>query len=147
MANLCEFEIRVKGHIDNVLAVHRIINADYSYSDGKLEYCTDEHHFFRMTPYFSDIQKENDIATLLVCGDCAWSVASCMTENGYFKNLKNSVNFKGITLEQVSEKYKVTIEVYSSEPGIGFEEHYLYRNGVCEIDECVPFFKKWEFSI
>ena len=59
-------------------------------------------------------------------GDCAWSILSAMRErpSGYR------------SLESETERLGIAIDAYSSEPGIGFQEHVVINKGIVLEDEC-----------
>lgn len=165
MPNLCDFSIMVKGKPKDLEIVKLIFKADYSYSSGKLDYCTEVSHLFRTWTDFEAIDEDVSEGYLSLCGYCAWSVSTCMLEGGgtYYERMKNYQNFKGTSLLRISKEYNVDIEVYSSECGMCFQEHYLIKNGELLIDECVEWFEEykeelddyvstggfgdWEFSI
>ena len=48
-----------------------------------------------------------------------------------------------LTLFQAADELKLNIEVYSTEPGCQFAEHYKYENGECIDDECEPYQEEW----
>jgi hypothetical protein len=60
-----------------------------------------------------------------VDGDCAWSFQSAILDNGL--------------LQKIIKKYKITAEVYTEEPGVGFMEHYVWEEGELVVDECRDF--------
>ncbi|QIK57027.1 hypothetical protein G7059_03755 [Erysipelothrix sp. HDW6A] len=140
MPNLCFFNMQVKGKPKDLKTVNEILNADYNYENNKLISCSAEKHIFRTW----DIESSFD-ENLEVSGHCAWSVYSCMMEGPYtyYNQLKTFENFKGTTLVEISQTYNVDIEVYSEEPGMCFQEHYLIRNGVVEVDEETPYYENY----
>lgn len=140
MPNLCFFNMQVKGKPKDLKTVNEILNADYNYENNKLVSCSAEKHIFRTW----DIESCCD-EILEVSGHCAWSVYSCMMDGSYtyYNQLKTFENFKGTTLVEISQMYNVDIEVYSEEPGMCFQEHYLIRNGVVEVDEEIPYYENY----
>lgn len=97
---------------------------------------TNTKHFWRIG--FADVYYEtedniNDIKFVYICGDCAWSVHSCM-RRGLGTYAKDDDEHSTSLAEQ-SELLNLEIEVFSSEPGVGFQEHYLYKNGEETIDD------------
>lgn len=163
MANICEFSMLINGEPQKLLEVRKIFLADYDYSKDKVT-CTEDYHVFRT--WVDEDVNDTDVSHgyLSLCGECAWSVATCMLEEGYYQDYVTRDGFKGITLNQISERYGVDIEVYSKEYGMAFEEHYLIKNGKFEIDDVVSFesiydeasddwigekggFGEWQFSI
>lgn len=47
------------------------------------------------------------------------------------------------SLESESERLNLVIELFSSEPGIGFQEHVLIKKGLVEIDEVEDYAEYW----
>lgn len=70
---------------------------------------------------------EQDEKSATVEGDCAWSVNSAM-----------------YNLPKIIEELGLSVEVYSEELGMAFEEHYLYTDGVLDLEEVEDIY---EFSI
>jgi len=136
MPNYCDYEMKIKGSKSAITRVVRCLEADYNYSEGKPEH----KHFFRVfeANYNEDEMEDNGNGTftLLVYGYCAWSVWSCMCSGNhtYYSDLKESHPdiFMGTDLYEQSEDCE--IEVFSEEGGMGFSEHYLFKNGKCLID-------------
>lgn len=134
MPNYCDYLMRVKGRRNNVDAFVTIMQADYNEVPK---------HFWRVFEAdVCDEHTENGIKTVDIGGCCAWSVHSCMrdgvgTYNTDYETGENASH--GTTLEEQSKLLNLEIEVYSSEPGMGFQEHYLYKNGEELIDECIDY--------
>lgn len=60
-------------------------------------------------------------------GDCKWSIAS---------SINNPFDKKG---DLTSKTHDIIVELWSQEPGCGFEEHIVVINGYTDTDEC----KNW----
>lgn len=139
MPNLCNYEMMIQGSKDAIQNVIDCLKADYNYHEGKPAH----RHFFRVFDCFDEQEMEDwdgeGTYTMYVFGDCAWAVHCCMCddEGTYYDDVKKEHPdiFMGISLREASELYDCDIEVYSEEWGCGFTEHYLYRKGVCVIDE------------
>lgn len=136
MPNYCDYEMRIKGSKKAIERVLACLNADYNYGEGKPAH----KHFFRVfqaeKPY--EIEDNGDgTYTQQVYGYCAWSVSSCMLEGPftYFSQVKKDYPdiFMGTTLLEQSKDCE--IEVFSEEPGMGFSEHYIFKNGECICDD------------
>ena len=142
MANNCFYSMYVKGTKDNVEDFIKVIKSNYDYGTMEFEY---DRHMFRV---FSADEGElevldNDTYGVVINGDCAWSVASCMLEGGYYSRCKDSYgeNFRGTTLTRESEILNLEIEVFSEECGMCFQEHYIVRYGVLEVNEYVDWYE------
>lgn len=62
--------------------------------------------------------------TVRFYGDCKWSISSSINSSSYGNALDKTT--KGLI-----------VEMWSQEPGVGFEEHVVYANGTCLCDDCV----------
>lgn len=137
MANWCNYTMKVVGEDRQSLEkFYEWMNADYHYDpeNKKLISCSSEHHVFRTEVADMEINKvDENVWEAILFGDCAWSVHSCMFggAHSYYEDLKKLYGdeFIGITLPEMSAKLTVDIEVYSSEPGCAFSEHYLIKHG------------------
>lgn len=67
---------------------------------------------------------EGERKTVSFCGDCKWSIASSINSSSYGNALDKTT--KGLI-----------VEMWSQEPGMGFEEHVVYANGTCLCNDCV----------
>ena len=75
-----------------------------------------------------------------ISGDCAWSVYSCMFEgNGTYFNSAREANPQLSSIPIESKRLGLDIEIYSSEPGMGFAEHYRVTNGDILISDETPY--------
>lgn len=75
-----------------------------------------------------------DIITVRLSGDCAWSVASCMLDGGYNSDGRG---YNGTTLERETKRLGLVVEIYSEEGGCAFMEHYILATGEIITSECV----------
>lgn len=144
MPNYCNYYMRVVGKKrENVKEFIEVMNADYNYRTG--EFSAPRHMFrvFDATPVFDDsedgIREDNGTFITELMGDCAWSVYCCMCAGDftYYNQLALEYQdiFRGTTLQEESERLNLSIEVFSSEPGMCFSEHLLYKNGEEIADE------------
>lgn len=125
MPNYCEYVMRVKGEPRNVDRFVNLMKADYD----------EPKHFWRI--FDAEVFDEECIDRMKIVdisGDCAWSVHSCMRDG--FGTYADENPKSSTTLEEQSELLQLAIEVYGSEPGVGFQEHYLYKNGEEIINDC-----------
>ena len=122
MANNCYFEMQVTGKKSDIEEFAKVLNAKY---DAPVL------HFGRVfSCEQTDIKETSvkDVYSVFFCGDCAWSVYTCMCDGEHTYNNDNQSK-NGTTLKKQSKEKNLVIEVYSSEPGIGFQEHYLFAFG------------------
>ena len=143
MPNYCYYQMKVVGKKENVEEFIKVMQADYDYSEMKFSF--DRHMggrvFEAYVDEFKEIEKGNYAA--LISGDCAWSVVCCMFDGAltYHNDLKtrHPENCKSTTIPIESENLDLDIEIFSEESGMCFQEHYLVRKGVIEIDDCVDY--------
>lgn len=137
MPNYCNYEMKIIGSKKAIQRVVECLEANYNYDEGKPSH----KHFFRVFEcYVEDLEDNGDgTFTQFLCGDCAWSVYSCMCSGDYtyFNDGKKSFgeNFMGTTLQEQSQDCE--IEVFSEEEGMQFSEHYIFKNGECLVNDCV----------
>ena len=142
MANNCFSSMYVKGSKEDVEEFIKVIKADYDY--GTMEFSHDRHMFRVFSADDGELEKRNDGKYgVVINGDCAWSVASCMLEDGYYKRCKDEYRdkFRGTSLENESEILNLEIEVFSEECGMCFQEHYVIREGYVDVEECVEWYE------
>ena len=148
MANDCNYEMKIKGSKETIQRVIDCLKANYNYYEGKPAH----KHFFRVFECVDEDEYEiygdngDGTFTAFVWGYCAWSVWSCMMkgEHTYYDDVKRNHpdTFMGTCLEEQSQDCE--IEVFSEEPGMGFSEHYYFKNGVCLIDTSVEMREEWD---
>lgn len=135
------YSMCIKGKKENVEEFIKVIQANYDY--GTMEFSYDRHLFRVFEAYYKEIEQVgDDVYQVVIGGDCAWSVSSCMFEDGYYGRIKAEYpnEFRGTTLPIESKRLGLDIEVFSEEGGCAFQEHYVIINGDVIIDECVD----WE---
>ena len=69
---------------------------------------------------------EGERKTVRFYGDCKWSISGSINSSSYGNALDKTT--KGLI-----------VEMWSQEPGVGFEEHVVYVNGTCLCDDCVDY--------
>lgn len=133
MANLCSFEMKVVGKKENIEHFYNaLIQEDNIWigrgADATIEEMTDDGAF--------------------IVGYCKWSILSALVDNAismrntperwtFTEEEKESLSFA--TLLEATKLWDLTMEVYSEEPGIGFQEHFLFQKGVSLLNECVDY--------
>lgn len=158
MPNYCSYSMQVTGRPEDVDLFLNEMRSDYCYNEHICEGITkDMRHFCRVfeaapSGEFTFLKQVNDnyevfLKRLEITGDCAWSVASCMTSGAYtyysqFKE-KYENRSQATTLQLESRRLNLVIEVYSEETGCAFSEHMLYVNGEEVINDCVDYNEIW----
>ena len=138
MANLCSFSMLVKGKHDDIAKFYDAMRQNGHIwmgrgADAEIDY---DDNF--------DLEG-HDRAT--IDGWCKWSIQSALYDNAismrreperwFFGNDVDNRTLEFITFVEASEKWNLDIEVFSEENGCGFQEHYIIRNGIMEVDKCV----------
>lgn len=145
MPNYCDYSMCVKGKKENIKEFIKVIQADYDYNSMRFSF--DRHMFRVFEANCEEIEQVGeDMYQAIINGYCAWSVSSCMLgePHSYYARGKETYNekiFRGTTLPLESERLGIDIEVYSSEIGMCFQEHYIIRNGIVEVDDCVDWYE------
>lgn len=140
MPNICSFSMKIIGKSEAVREMVQVVKADYDYTKNQFSF---NRHLWRV--FEADVTEENYVndgnSYVIINGECAWSISSCMLDgpHSYQNQHKNDENNKGTDLQTESRNLGVIIEVYSSEPSVGFQEHYLIENGEMKTDECVVY--------
>lgn len=120
MANNCSFEIHIKGE-----------RSSCEYWVELMRGTAIANNFCRIFHVdVIDVSGDDDDCTMILCGDCAWSLETCCRESGYAGEDLFALHTSELCL---------IMEAYSEEPGVGFMEHYIYNNGECFTDECVDY--------
>lgn len=117
MANCCYFTMKIAGKPEQVSQFVHSLNHGF----GRI-------YSFEADPIFAekDPRPGSPLVAVVGQGDCAWSISTAMPK-----------------LQEESARLGLCIEAFSSEPGIGFQEHYLYDKGILLEDECVDYCEYW----
>lgn len=140
MPNCCNFLMKITGKEEAVKEVVQVIKADYDYSTNEFSF---DRHLWRV--FEADVTEEDYNEThdyyAIVSGNCAWSVSSCMLDrpHSYQNRYKNDEDNRGTDIVTESRNLGVIVEIYSSEPGVGLQEHYYINKGNIEINQCVEY--------
>lgn len=142
MPNICLYSMCVKGKKENIEEFIKVIKVDYDY--GTMEFTHDRHLFRVFSADDNGIEQvDDDVYEVIINGDCAWSVSSCMFESYYYSDLKQRFpnEFRGTTLPIESERLNLDIEVYSEECGCCFQEHYVIIHGDIKVYDSVDWYE------
>lgn len=123
MANLCDFSIKIRG-----------TKASCEKWLALMESYEKEQHFYRMEDvYVSEADGTEEEYFMVLHGCCAWSLETCCRASGYSE---------GVDLFAVHTKeLNLVMEAWGEETGMGFQEHYIYQNGICLTDECADYYE------
>lgn len=142
MPNICNCTMYVIGTSENVAELVKRLKAGYNYGDENFEFTSK--HFFRIFDVYSIDEYENYAGNVLyaISFECAWSVYSCMFEGHatYYSDLgkRYSDRFHGTNICETCKELQLQVEIWSEEPGMSFEEHYVIdTSGNIVIDECI----------
>ena len=119
MAYYCEYQMKVMGSND---AMKELISM-----------MTYEHPVYQFYRVFSADVYEIGDGYVCICGDVAWSINSAMRS---CEGTCSGTGKQFAMIDKVSEHLNLEIEIFSSEPGIGFQEHFLFRKGEAIINNC-----------
>lgn len=128
MANNCLFDMRITGKEDAIKEFIAMLKWEGEFKENGLG---------RTYSFYAEELEKTDIPgvySVTGYGDCAWSVLTAMCKE-YMKEAPS--------LESETERLGLVVEVYSSEPGCCFQEHYLFVKGDTVINECVDYEEHW----
>lgn len=158
MSNDCNFDIKVRGKKKDVLTLADWLSAYYDYTDSNNPRCylvKDDgdvpcaHHIgyrVKESMLIDDLSDYEDDDEVIgdINGYCAWSCHSCMFE-GSFSYLSDDDNKQSfaISLPNACKELQLELELFSSEPGECFAEHYfINKEGVILVEDCVEYYEK-----
>lgn len=128
MANYCCFDAKITGRKTDILEFIDMLRWKGKYKDaglGRIFSCEYDNHDLNLAG-------SNDILSVIVYGDCAWSVKCAMMEE-----------YTHPSIESETKRLNLVMEIYSQEPGMQFQEHILCDRGELLIDDCVD----WELHV
>ena len=155
MANDCNYMLKIVGkRKDTVMQAALALK----YKDFK-----DGYHLCRIfSADITDTEEKGDFFTAEVSGDCAWSVDACMFDESYsawhgcklgekqpnrFKDWQGNDCFTSefVTMPILCKRLGVGVEIWSSEAGCEFQEHYrIDHNGEVNYNETVHWHEGWD---
>lgn len=138
MPNYCDYEMKVVGNEESIKEFIKVMNSNYNYHT--MEFDFDRHMGGRVFEANAGeiVNQEDGKFNTTISGYCAWSVWCCMFDGAhtYYNDFKKyGAQNHSTTLIQESGKLNLDIEVYSEESGMCFQEHYLIKQGILEINE------------
>lgn len=132
MANICSFSMLVKGEKENIKSFVQAME-----QKGNL-------YMGRGASVYENVDDAYDEETksFTSSGSCKWSISSSLVDNAFSMKKQKETgegnwydadgfisNHEFISLFEACEKFRVNVEMYSEEPGCGFQEHIVYENG------------------
>lgn len=115
MPNYCDYDMKIVGHKDNIKELIQI-----------MQYKHPNYTMYRI--FDADVYDEEDNA-VYVSGDVAWSILSTMI----------SPPPNRTTIIDQSKRLNLDVEIFSTEPGIGFQEHFIIKRGTIVVNECMEY--------
>ena len=142
MPNICNSTMYVIGKTENVAELIKRLKAGYNYGDKNFKFTSK--HFFRIFDVYSIDEYENYAGNVLyaISFECAWSVYVCMFDGDttYYSDIHRAYpdRFHGVTICETCKELQLQVEIWSEEPGVAFEEHYIIDAfGNITVDECI----------
>ena len=129
MANICSFDLKMTGFRSE--ADRKLISDMFDIGSKPWKQLPVE---LSHRIYESLVEDQED-GSIVIHGDCAWSVLCALREE--FRPVKKEKGTEFINLEELSRRFGVSIEYYSEELGMQFQEHCIIRNGKAVTDDCV----------
>lgn len=131
MANNCFYDLKVIGAKESVDELIQILQ--YKHPELRM------YRIFSADVYEEGINSDGKYY-VAVCGDVAWSISSTMLR-AITPEPKEITN---ILME--TARLELVVEIFSSEPGVGFQEHYIIKDGEIKTDECLDYSEYWYYS-
>lgn len=128
VANICNGEMRVLGSVENKKKLLDLFLKENSTNKEK------DIYFARTWITLDDESVDENLKhkVLTIKFYCDWSVNFCLLS-------KSKEHENCPTIQEVSKKLNLDIEIASDESGMGFTEFYHINNGFLEIEECNKF--------
>lgn len=127
MANNCWFDMRITGGEEQIKELVEMLRWEGKFKNAGLG---------RVYSFDADEIEKTDIPGVFQVngsGDCAWSVLTAIQNYGG----------RHPSLESETGRLGLVVEVYSSEPGVGFQEHVLIAKGSVIESECLDYQEHW----
>lgn len=126
MANSCSFDLKVCGQEDAVLEFIRALVGDSQ--EGGFSWVGQVYSFESEKWMTEKNENHPGMVTMGGVGSCPYSLKYAMRDGDGYE-----------PLEVISKRLGLVVEVFSSEPDEGFQEHLLVNQGEVLIDECVDY--------
>lgn len=134
MANICDFQMCVRGNCSNIEKFY-----DAMCQKGNI---------YMGRGASAEIEFESEDRAMIT-GWCKWSIQSALIDNAESMRSNPERWWWGegekpsefITLWEACKKWNLDMEVYSEESGCCFQEHYVCIEGDIICDECVEWYE------
>lgn len=124
MANNCALDMRIAGREESVQELVKMLRWESPYQElgmGRV-------YSFDLDPSLVDHDPGGSgFVSVQGFGDCAWSFKTAI------------LDWSGRSFLDETKRLGVVVEVFTSEPGIGFQEHVLIDKGQVITDDCVDY--------
>ena len=132
MANDCVFKLKAYGKPENLQ--HLIACFKNEYDQGP--------HFWNITNFSVIDEATIKSGYFELSGTCNWSLYCTMFDGLHtYQDIANK-EFKyhnGVTITDISKENNIKLELFSTEPGVGFQEHFIIDNGEIITEEVTDY--------
>ena len=144
MANLCSFSMILKGEEADIDKFKNMMKQTGNVWMGRgAEILNEETE-----------ETEDGKCRCQIDGYTKWSVHSSLIDNAismrtepdkwFFGDGEDKSKLTFVTMLEACEQLNLDMEVYSEEPGCGFQEHYVFIEGVLVADESVDYTEEYD---
>ena len=136
MANDCYYQMKAVSK--DKAALERLLKI--------MQYQDDEYYIYRcFSAEEYDKDEVEDFFVSYIDGDVAWSCDKWFNAEDEEVPNEDGNGAHLIRLDVLCEKLKIGMEVWSQEPGVGFEEHYIvHADGKIIVNDCEDWHEIWE---
>lgn len=138
MANMCDFSMKLVGKNENIEKFYKVLtqDGDIWMGRGGADTVIDKHEGYAF-----------------IFGWCKWSIQSAMIDDalsmqkqkesgiGNWYGIDKNDKHEYITLWEACRKFNLDMEAYSKESGCEFQEHYLFKDGNIQYEDCVKYYE------
>lgn len=128
MANNCLFDMKIVGVEKNIQEFIQMMKWQGPYKENGLGRVFS----FEIDPTLHEKDpRGGDLVSVVGIGDCAWSFKGAVLDNTHHNILDETA------------RLGLVLEIYTSEPGIGFQEHLLINKDEIVVNETVDYEEHW----
>lgn len=144
MANICSYNMAVRGTKENIETFINMVNQKGTCYMGRgaevydVEYEQLEENLWRCT--FDGCTKWSIQASLVMD-----AISMRKTpERWAFSRDTDRASLTFVTLYEACEQLNIDMECYSEESDMGFQEHFLFKDGQLVLEECVEYSEEYD---